>query len=249
VVVSVATDWLVGVGTLALAAATFVLAGLAAWQVWTTRDAVREAYRARVDDLAPRVTLVVRAPSRPPLGASPLGDPQPWPAGAQFTMDRDADTRILVRTRGTLVNEGTSTAVVEVDDAVTFPSASLSAFGVPGTKSGTIIRLQGPRWALRPGDAVEFWHNTDRPLREWVDGWHRRDSDDRVRSPFEIRVMDQYENGVEDHHRIEVEAYPVAPVPGNEAAWRIADRGTEPFDRADVLRVQRHYRHGSGRRR
>jgi hypothetical protein len=263
----VATDWLVGGGTLALAVATFLLAAFALRQVVLTRGAVQEAYQARVDDQAPKVTALILRPFSPPFGASSYGNPQPWPPGQKFTMPKDQAQRILVRTQGYLMNEGPTTAVVEVDQSVTFPDPPQYAGPRTGLQPGAIgslanaaadpatevdglppmseiVYLKGSRWALLPGRVVAFRHTADYPLRQWVEAWGRRESASPVKSTFEIRVMDQYEHGVEDHHTIEVEAYPVVPAPGNQAAWQIpiAVAGSEGFDRADVLPVQRRYR-------
>jgi hypothetical protein len=229
---------------------------------------VREAYQARVDDLAPKVTALILRPFSPPFGASQYGNPQPWPPGQIFTMPQRQDDRILVRTQGYLMNEGTTTAVVVVDALVTFPDPprwverpyeapvldnenddpAVRVDGLP--ELSKIVYLKGSRWALLPGRVVAFRHTADRPLREWIDFWRSRESDRPVRSRFEIKVMDEYEDGVVDHHAFAIEAYPVLPVTGNEGAWvipvAVAGGG---FDRADVLPVKRRYRRDASRRR
>lgn len=264
--VPVATDWAVGGGTLALAAATFILAGIALWQARQTRDAVRETYRARVDDLAPRVTVVTLRPAFPPFSPSAYGNPQPWNTHPTFVLPGQANMRILVRTQGHLMNEGGSTAVVEVDAGVTFPDPPIyvrTAVGGPLANRSAdpaddveglpalseMVYLKGARWALLPGRVVAFRLTADHTVAEWADAWRRRGTANPMKTRFEIRVMDQYEDGVEDHHTVEVEAYPVVPVEGNAAAWRIpiAVAGDEGYDRADVLPVRRQYRRGARR--
>jgi hypothetical protein len=263
VAVRLATDWAVAAGTLGLAAATVFLGLVAVRQLRQTRDAVHEAYRARVDDLAPKVTLLILRPFHPPYSASEYGNPQPWPPTKTFTMPRDADTRILVRTQGYLMNEGDTTAVVEAGGAVAFPppkryletptgrgSKVLNEHDDPAEnvegfpELSTMTYLKGSRWALQPGQVVALRATTDRPLREWVEGWHRRGTDRPMKLRFEVRVMDQYEDGIEDHHVVEVEAYPVVPVRGNEAGWQVPSSavGDDGFDRADALPVRRRYR-------
>jgi hypothetical protein len=184
-------------------------------------------------------------------------------------MPKHEGDRLIVRTQGYLMNEGSTTAGVEIDPSVTFPDLPLhrisNVFGqgpianedadpaqeVEGLPPmSEIVYLKGSRWALLPGRVVAFRPTADRPLREWVEAWHRRGTASPLKSRFEIRIMDQYEDGVVDHHTIEVEAYPVHPVPGNDAAWQIpSSDATEGLDRADVLPVRRRYRRNEPRSR
>lgn len=95
-------EWLVGVGTLALAVATVIL-GL-------------QAYRARVDAAQPAVAVVLDppfdAPLKPPQFASQR--PAPVEAGTHFT-DRDSESELLfVRATGAVLNDGPRAATIEM---------------------------------------------------------------------------------------------------------------------------------------
>lgn len=254
------TDWVVGVGTLLLAAATFALGGAALWQVIQSREAVAEHYRGRVDDLAPKVTVVTLQPEHQPYAPSETGTSQPIEPRQTFTMPQDADSRILVRTQAYLMNEGGTTAVVELGESITLPDPpvwsvsdsgerklenltadpALDAAGLPPLAA--MVYLFSPRWALLPGRIVALRCTANRTVSEWVDAWHRRGTRNPATIRFEVRVLDQYD-GVEDRATIEVEAYPLLPITGNDAAWRIpiSGAGNEQFDRACVLPIERTY--------
>lgn len=204
---------------------------------------VRESMRARVDQEAPRVIVLMDAPEWPPfidhsrstmpyaneprllerLGqASVVGDE---PVGDTFIFDEQASWFMWLRTRGVLINEGRGTARVRVDGEARFVKSASDLY-----RAGTVEVRIPPRvgaaanreYLLRPGEAAVFEWAYGHPLEDWADAYTNPTPPNPHGAGFvSITSADYFEHGVIDFVFAEFAGRPIEPVPGRQGHWRL----------------------------
>lgn len=138
-----------------VAAGTLALAGVTGWMAVATRAMVRESSRARLDALAPNITVLQLKVEKAPVRQGPSADAPTVdvPPGTLWSMAKDGDARIGVRASGVLVNEGATSAQlkllappeVEIQHVVADYIEGPGASGPP-----PVLTKQGDYWMVRP---------------------------------------------------------------------------------------------------
>lgn len=236
----------VAVATYRLASSTNRLAELTAKTLATAERQVEEtaltradAVRARVDERAPRV-IVILAPTEWPPYAPPRGvgdTAHQMEVTREFVTPRQDDTLIMFRTCGLMRNEGPTTATVTLNGRASFvpgvgPFRGCASVGVPVSMGppGQVfeevfkepVSLGGGRYALAPGEEAIFRFDDWRPLRDWRKAWqHQQDAPPESKLLLEIIVADQFDDGIVDNISVEVQGYPVEPFGDDLGRWKI----------------------------
>jgi hypothetical protein len=237
-----AAEW-VGIGVTGLASlATAYMAGQTRKSIKSTQKVIdaanrqvlasewqgREAVKARVDARSPRVVVIVSRPQWPPREAAISGHAGAKPAeigpDVRYQLPMDQDRRIGLMTYGLLRNDGHSTAVVQLSGA---RFQDPFAASVSGRFSG--VDLGNQTMALPPGDQIGFEFFAVRPIIDWVTAYEERTSAPaESKCHFEVIARDTFDEGIADNILVEVQAYPVEPVPGNAAGWMLSGQHPEP---------------------
>jgi hypothetical protein len=218
--------------------------------VEATRAAVLETARVRIDEQAPRVIALMEAPQWPPLvdrhrSSMPGGgEPRLFDPGSlrrtsvpthdgHFVFPRDQGWFMWFKVRGVLINDGRSTARVQMGGEYVFVegmSPLVPAAGeikVPaciGVPIGTTAE-----YLLRSGEVAMFEWAFGRNLAEFADAYQHQDPPNPYATGFQtISVTDGFEHGIIDSIFVEAVIRPIHPVPGTMGQWRI------PADVKDV---------------
>jgi len=204
---------------------------------------IRESMRARADQEAPRVVVLMEAPEWPPfidssrnsmpyanearllerLGQATLvGDE---PIGDTFVFDEQASWFMWFRTRGVLINEGRGTARVQVDGESRFIKSS-SGLYLAGTVELPIPPRVGAvanrEYLLRSGEAAVFEWAYGHKLADWADAYTNPTPPNPHGAGFvTITSFDYFEHGVIDFVFAEFSGRPIEPVPGRLGNWRL----------------------------
>ena len=248
-VVTTVIDAAVALGTLALAIATFVLVQRTRQEADATQEAVEatrasglENVRARIDARAPRVIVLLSPPVWPPSfppSSGVEGTHDQMAPDQQFASSQGVERRLLIATKGRVRNDGASTAFVRFshgtlvweDDhrVVKIPAAP----GVP------------PQYAIAPGEQATFQLLDGRPLREWMEAYQAHAANPSAHPEesklwFQVTMIDQLDAGIVDRIQVEVQGYPIEPVPQDRERWQLA---SEPRNRplAFVAPAERTY--------
>ena len=151
----------VAAGTLALAAVTVKLAR-------ATNKMVAEASHARMDALAPKVAVldlqVLNKPVQPALDAHAA--PGEIDIGTTWDLTQHGEVRIGVMAEGTLVNEGSTTALVALN-----PGRDVEVLEVSAPDNAGSLRpvaQQGDRYVVRPRVTVRVTFILWRAARDWA---------------------------------------------------------------------------------
>jgi hypothetical protein len=192
----------VAVATYQLARSTNRLGDLTAKTLSTAENQVQEAVRARADQRAPRIIAILAPTEWPPYappGQAAGEQAHSMPVGRRFTVPREDNTPIMLRTDGLLRNEGASTAVVQLHGRAVF-YAGQSPFARsshPGFELPP--HLGGGRYALAPGETALFRFDDWRPLGEWRKAWQRKEEAPPESKLFlNISASDQFDDGIVD---------------------------------------------------
>lgn len=206
-VAATASNIAVAVGTLGLAAATFALVKKTASAVGATRDLAVEGIKTRLDARAPHITVLVKLPDWPWLEPSDYGAPNPIPA-QQYRIPRDASRPIMIRASGSIINDGTTHARVMLYDGVELVTP------LPDAGGGAHL--------LAPGETAPLVFQRQRPISEWIVACEKSsDAPPQSKLEFQVSVLDSFDEGISDTIIVELQAYPVEPVPGLDGSWQI----------------------------
>lgn len=153
----------VAAGTLLLAAATW-------WMAKTTRATVRESAHARLDALAPSITVLRLSVDDMPVqhGPSAAASLFELERGASWDMAKDGDVRIGVRAHGHVVNEGDTTARVELSA----PSGAQIEFDnvqVRNAAGAMDVQSRPDGWLIGPKGNLSFDCVLWRSAKWWAD--------------------------------------------------------------------------------
>lgn len=213
--------------TITAAIATAASAAFVAWQAFETRKATGTAQaalrsaesvaldqtRARLDDQAPRVEVHQENPAWPPLGASAVGMPQPWPGQHEWHFPRDGDVLLALRVDAVITNH--SDRAVQV----TFNGDLYET----GTDRLTKMRH---RMLLRPDETVTTQLLKLYPLTDWAHdhGVYAAGGsfeDLRAVAAGTVRVHDDRDNGVVDTWNLRLSGWPLQPDAQRDGMWRL----------------------------
>ena len=216
--------------------------GLAEKSLKKTSDAVDEATRARIDDSAPRVIVLLQQfdkqpnyradrDSEPPTGEA-YWDPT-WLHSAEqelaeFSGDSTTGGWLYFRCGGTIMNEGSVTAKVRFEG---------TARMVPATNQG-VEELPNGNWALAPGARSTFEWYAGHSRGDWIDA-KASPNPSNLRGTVQLTVLvDDPRGAVADHIFIRGNGYPIEPVPSQPSRYQLS--GDAPA--ANVYPTQRTYR-------
>jgi hypothetical protein len=120
---------------------------------------------------------------------------------------RDRESRLLLRTEGTLINEGLSTAVVTLSGSIPL--------------LGDVYDLGGGRFALPPQCTAQFTFLDGHTVEEWATAWQNMHDAWPPESKLYLKlgVNDQFDDGIFDSTWIEVYGLPIAPIEDEEGGW------------------------------
>jgi hypothetical protein len=215
--------------TVALAALTFVLAVTSVVGIVFTRralssatDDTREATRARIDQQAPRIAIFT-------LGGEPstLGWLQPLPSKPFDALDSE------IRVNGTaiFVNEGLSTAMIELPSGVTMDELP------PGGSrlSLDLLRDRGESFPnkikalpLAPNESATVFVSLARTVQTWIDVFEQSETmgEQEVITHAEIKVSTTYQAGIVDTTIIECYSAPIRRRYDDKSKWDWNEFGT-----------------------
>lgn len=225
-------DGLVAAGTLALAAVTWRLAR-------STVTMANESRTARLDAIAPAVTVLqlwheVKPVQRPLVADVPPPDIEP---DIRWDMTKYGAHQIGIRVCVTLANEGRTTArvalipgpeveveSVEYEEKPTSPERSVNTGGAAAPK----IVQQSSLYLLRPGMEIRvnviLWRSATQWRSEWIAG--------NGVAPSALGYVDAVVTSgsalVHDTCRLEFGRYPLVPDPTQDG-WVIAAIGATTF--------------------
>jgi hypothetical protein len=221
--------------------------------------AVTEAARARADEQAPRVLALLEAPAWPPnVDHTRTGMPGPDELrlldamskhassnapNQEFYFDQDKDQFLWLLTRGLLINEGAGTARVRLDGEAQFIDGISPFTGDRQIATPPAVGTpQHREYLLRPGEVALFEWGSGLRLADWSDAYENPHRPDRSGRCFlTVTILDFQENGVIDHIYIELSGWPIEPIPGKTAAWRLACNPKEALG-TSIYPTRRTYR-------
>jgi len=219
----------------AATAITVVVIGFQAWEtrrsaevaqaaLHKTDDAIKvsdrlaiESAKARLDARTPHINVSVMQtiwpPTRPPLFVS--GPGQPIASDAEFRVQRDTTTEILLEAVCRVTNESAVTVQVGLNNiSVQGDYATGTAWQYPGTY------LQR---SIPPGGWLDFMVREARSVADWAANAEDRTNGVPGRNVIvaEVIFSDTFDNGIVDNWRVEISGYPLEPVPGDPGTYRI----------------------------
>jgi hypothetical protein len=224
--------------------ATFVLALLTVWLGVEATLAAREAYRARMDDLAPRVFVVEldireKAVTRPgTVDADPPEVPPatPWPLGQYGAQQLGLQVRARLRNEG--AHSGllkvTCPAGVEIRPGRMGYSRAVESRGFDGEPTwGWIPLSKREGWRLVPpatdaGVELIWWRSS----QDWADAWAPETKPPAA--TVELEVCD-VTGRVRDKCKFDFGAFPLVEHPIH--GWVTAARGLPPLQPEPVASV------------
>ncbi|GAA2603137.1 hypothetical protein GCM10010399_37510 [Dactylosporangium fulvum] len=223
--------------------------------------AVREAARARTDERAPLVVALLEAPQWPPLvdttrNRMPYGNEarlldhrsvsqaEPASPARSFLRGGERNQFMWFRTRGVLVNEGTTTARVRLDNEAQFvegdsPLVRNSSIVVPPAVGMPTKREH----LLRPGEMALFEWGAGHTIAEWADACENPEPPNpRGACFFTITVFDPFEHGTFDHIHVVMAGRPIIPVDGSFDEVGLATEESEAAMGVTIFPTRRTYR-------
>lgn len=232
--------------------------GVASESADAAHSGVIEALRARADDRAPRVVVVMEAPQWPPLinragcAVLPKGDAghrwitQSYEASADFlfTVDEHRNWVLWFCVRGVVINEGEGTARVRLDSGACFIEGSSSLLPAAGMASVPPLVGSADRheYLLRPGDCGVIQWACCSDIGGWISAYRSTDS---IRKSgaclLTVSVADSFEQGIVDTIFVEVFGCPFEPVEGVAEKWRVRYNAEEAGVGVTVYPTRRIY--------
>jgi hypothetical protein len=219
-----------------------------------TFRAVHESIITRIDAQAPRLVVLLSRPCWPPIMPSEMADGEPGqiPGSPTWVTPRDDQQRMGFVAIGLLRNDGHTTTEVSLDGAAEFITTDELRPHEQGLLECTPvehrpIRLRSDefsRWALEPGQNALFRFGGFRPMSDWISAFEHRPQSSPTSGIYgDVISIDPYDNGTTDNVTIEIQAFPVEPVPEQSGAWRLAGTtpGTTPEIASAVAPVHRRY--------
>jgi hypothetical protein len=81
---------------------------------------------------------------------------------------------------------------------------------------------------LSPGGEAFFDFVDFRPVTDWADAWDRRhEAPESSKLHLEVVVHDTFDDGIVDNIHVEVQGYPLRPVPDQGSTWTLWSPGTD----------------------
>lgn len=238
--------------------------GVASESATAANEGVVEALRARIDDRAPRIVVVMESPQWPPLvdraGCAVLSNStamhrktkQSYEASAEvpFYLQEHQNWALWFRVRGLVINEGEGTARVRLDDGAYFVESSSPFLPTAGLVQvpplvGSIDRQE---YLLRPGDYGVIEWDCCGDLGVWASAYQNLDSMRRSGvCVLTISIADSFEQGIVDTIFVEVFGRPLEPIKRVADQWRVRRNLEEAQIGVKVYPTQRVYWTESGR--
>jgi hypothetical protein len=226
--------------------------GLAQEMLKAATAAVQEAARARTDERAPHVVALLEAPQWPPLidatrDRMPYGNElrlldhrsvaQAEAASPARLFARNGERKGLMwfQTRGVLINEGSTTARVRLDDQAEAQFVEATA--------ARRERL------LRPGEVAVFEWGAGHTIADWAEAREKPDPPNPLGACFlTITVFDSFEHGIFDHIHVVMSGRPIVSVDDSFDEVRLVSRESEAEMGITVFPTRRTYRSDGPRR-
>ncbi|MFE2174418.1 hypothetical protein [Kitasatospora sp. NPDC059462] len=268
-------------GTALASIATLLLVGFGGWQLkalahqlrlgqQSTEAAVRaadaaqatvaESVRARIDALAPRLTVLPEQAPWPPFidrgrSGMPLGSDRRMldsmslhsseEARGEFVFPENEHMLMWFRLRAVVTNEGKSTTRVHLKGEGRFiegqspliPGVTIPCPPVVGIPGETYLHREH---VLRPGESALFEWAAGLPIGDWAAGHAAHGDTQPGSSTMFLTSMDASEFGVIDSVKIVLAGRPVEPVPQRNSHWRLSH---PEGIRVTVYPTYRRYRH------
>jgi hypothetical protein len=201
-----------------------------AWQAFLTRRAVEEqgefqieAVKTRLEHRGPRVSAQVDSVSPECYQPSTVsgGTPQPCKPHQRFVLPADENEPLVLYADVTFRNQGQGTATLHWK----WPLAIANEPWGRGRPAHSGER----QYALGPNEKVTLRVAASRTVPEWAANFgHKLGAEFLDRNPTtisaEVRVVDEFDEGIEDVYAIELSGQPLEQVPGESGAWRVAER-------------------------
>lgn len=224
--------------TVGLGAVTVILAAVSIIQALITRGALRaaerdtvEATRSRIDQQAPRVTLLAEASAE--CAAAWL---VPLPPNARFRLVQHGGTELALCGWFTATNEGRSTALVSTPEGVMNLGQDIPVQNLDALRNIGLVRPTHNTFDLRPGDWTRLFVEVRRPLSSWVQYSAR----ERKAHTVSVIVEDTFAEGIRDITDLVVAGEPIVPA-GDD--WR----ATGCLSELRVERTVRDYQRASSK--
>lgn len=176
--------------------------------------AVAEAWKARIDDQAPRVIATI---NKPDVHGVVSGNSFSLNSSAEYIMPMMKDDKLLLIAFGELINEGVGTARVRLNGngACFLDEEENDPFFV-----GEIVSSDEER-ILRPGESVRFVWSDGHSLEDWVDAYNNSyPPNPRGACFLEVVVSDYLEDGIIDNLYLEMSGRPLRPIDGDTGGWQ-----------------------------
>lgn len=200
-------------------------------------EAVREAMRARTDDQAPRIVVIMEEPEWPPFRHTTRqsmpggGEPtlletkgQSEVASATYYLDRDGNTLFWFLMRGVILNEGKGTARVRLDGDTQFVTGPTPL--VPGGVTSVpplVGSVRNREYLIRPGEWAMFEWAHGHTMAEWVDAYKNPSPPNpHGACTLDVVSFDWASAGTIDHTFVLMQARPFELVPGREVEYQLA---------------------------
>jgi hypothetical protein len=218
--------------------------------------AVTEATRARIDARASHVIAFIGKPHWPPYmdrvrGGDAWGRPAPLDpfnrermnSEMQFGFPTSSEMFLWFDNQITLINEGLTTAQVEIGDGDMQLSeiASLTELFTQDDRQRIGGSPGSNRYALPPGQKMYLDWRTGRTVQEWKLAHEEADPPNPLGTCFtDISIVDEDHEGVVDNISILLAGRPIEPVPGQDGQWHLATDAGRSI--ATVVSRSRRYR-------
>lgn len=175
---------------------------------------VKETSRTRIDNIAPRVVAVLDKES---LGAITMDGNKPvWAVeNNEYVLLRDGELKVYFTIKGSLKNEGKSTAYIGLNGYVELAEEQDDDINwIPGPIDAHFIEVP-----LGPGERIYFKWSDSHTVNEWASAHEEPSPKGSLR--LIITARDAYEEGVVDYIYLEMSGQPLKPKADNSASWEL----------------------------
>lgn len=239
------TEQVTAWGTLSLALVALYQAQVTRRALAVTREDVREAGRARVDAIAPRVTITVEQANWPPHWPEPsnvLARPAVTPEH-RYVLPRDASKMLYVAGVIVLRNDGNSTAVCTLP--VNCCDLEGAPYYEPPQESYWTERLRSVEpLVLESRHTARLWFRVGTTVEDWIE--RRTLGFDQEPLRFTLENADTFADGIVDTTELEVRALLLVHSGQDDEQWKLTTvlptSGGTPAVRITVAPTRRHYR-------
>jgi hypothetical protein len=218
-----------------------------AWQSWetrraaqaaeqgsaSTRDALAEAEKGRLDQQATATWVMIQREPWPPREPSLHGGfPNEFVDRPEFALPGAAGTLVLLQADGSIRNEGTRTVLATFSGSFRFRDPIVTRAVAAPELEWSALQSSGVtnRFPLAPGASVHFRIEDSLTVEQWAANGTAADlgEDGPNHIAAQIILDDGLDNGVSDIWTIELGGRPLQVVGGKTGVWTIAQVGMVP---------------------